>query len=99
VLKEIVPFYPPQETYMIDHTTTDPQRYAYRVVALFDGRDAGLVGLATTRDRAADLRRGTRLSSCVRRIRVSQDVYAAIAAREDQGLIPRDLPLSLAAHT
>lgn len=66
------------------NTTSAPgvmtTRYVYEVTAIFGGRPAGHVGFATTRGRACALR--CALGRRIKRVRVSADLYARIAAGE-----------------
>ena len=72
-------------------------QYGYRVAAQYSNRDAGLVGLASTRTRAAALARTTRGATRIRRERWTTAVVAAVKGQEATGQIPRCLPLSVAA--
>lgn len=58
-------------------------RHAYEVIAQYSNRDAGYVGSATTREGAQRLQRTTQMTTVVRRMRVTDEHFAAIAAREE----------------
>jgi hypothetical protein len=61
--------------------TATHTRYAYQAVAQYDNRDAGHVCYGATKDEArAHARERTQMSIVVRRVRVTPDHYAAIAA-------------------
>jgi len=71
--------------------------YGYRVVALWNNKPAGLIGLASTRERAKQLKWSQQQSARIVREKWSIETQAVVRAEEAAGRIPKGLPLSMVA--
>lgn len=69
-------------------------KYVYVAIAQFNGKNAGFVCFAMTKDSARDKTRGNQMSIKVKRVMVSPEVYEEIR-KEERGRLVEKLALQL----
>lgn len=60
-------------------TTTETQMYAFEATHMLNGKPAGFAGYFRTRDRAESLRRHSKLSVSIKRVRIPASMYIELA--------------------